>query len=130
MEWQNSSELDASTRQELVNAIGSVADELAKEISRCFRYYAVTFRGKRAERAVFSGGEANDLILLDVMKRQLTVDIEVAEPFRGFDLSSERANINFDSDRRGLLCEWAVAVGLGLKELGRGKRQANGYERN
>lgn len=103
--------LDASTRQVMVDAISSRSENLAKEISLCFRYYTVTFRGKRVERAVFSGGEAYERILLNVLKRQLAVDIEVAQPLRGFDMT----NLDFDSDRRGLLCEWAVAVGLGLK---------------
>jgi type IV pilus assembly protein PilM len=107
--------LDASTRQVMVDAISSVAEELAREVSLCLRYFTVTFRGKRVERAVFSGGEAYENILLNVVRRQLTVEIEVAQPLKGFDISSERESINLDSDRRGLLCEWAVAVGLGLK---------------
>jgi len=108
---QNGVGLDASTRQVMVDAMGIVAEELAREISLCFRYYTVTFRGKRVERAVFAGGEAYENILLNVLRRQLTVEIEVAQPLKGFDMM----NINFDSDRRGLLCEWAVAVGLSLK---------------
>ena len=111
---QNGVLLDASTRQVMVDAIGVVAEELAREISLCFRYYTVTFRGKRVERAVFAGGEAYENILLNVLRRQLTVEIEVAQPLKGFDMM----NINFDSDRRGLLCEWAVAVGLSLKGWG------------
>ena len=103
--------LDASTRQVMVDAIGAVAEELAREISLCFKYYTVTFRGKRVERAVFAGGEAYENILLNVLRRQLTVEIETAQPLRGFDMM----NVNFESDKRGLLCEWAVAVGLGLK---------------
>ncbi|MCK4914031.1 MAG: pilus assembly protein PilM [Planctomycetes bacterium] len=106
--------LDASMRQVVVDALTSVSEELAKEISLCFRYYTVTFRGKRVERAVFAGGQAYENILLNVLKRQLTVDIELAQPLRGFDMS-QQASIHFDSDRRGLLCEWAVAVGLSLK---------------
>jgi len=107
--------LDASTRQVMIDAISAVAEELAREISLCFRYYTVTFRGKRVERAIFTGGGAYESILINVLKRQLTVEIEVAQPLKGFDLSSEKASISFDSDRRGLLCEWAVAVGLALK---------------
>jgi Tfp pilus assembly PilM family ATPase len=78
------------------------------------------------ERAVFAGGGAYEDILLNVLRRQLTVEIEVAQPLRGFDLSSGRTNLNFDSDRRGFLCEWAVVVGLGLKSWDgakRGRRQ-------
>ena len=105
------SSLDVATRQVMVDAVNAVAEELAREISLCFRYYTVTFRGKRVERAVIAGGGAYENILLTVLKRQLTVEIEIAHPFRGIDMM----NINFDSDRRGLLCEWAVAVGVGLK---------------
>lgn len=107
------SEFDQSTRQAVIDAVSAVAEELAREISLCFRYYTVTFRGKRVERAVFSGGEAYEDILLSVLRRQLTVEIEVAQPLRSFNMM----NINFDSDRRGLLCDWAVAVGLSLKGL-------------
>jgi len=111
----NAQRLDTATRQVIVDAISAVAEELAREISLCLRYYTVTFRGKRVERAFFTGGEAYENILLNVLKRHLTVEIEVAQPLRGFDLSSEAARVNLDSDRRGLLCEWAVAVGLSLK---------------
>ncbi len=112
-------DLDASTRQAVVDALGSAAEELAKEVSLCLRYFTVTFRGKRVEHAVLSGGEAYESILLNVLKRQLTVEIEAAQPLKGFDLSSGREGVNLAGDRRGLLCEWAVAVGLGLKNMSR-----------
>jgi len=118
--------IDASTRQVMVDAVGVVAEELVREISLCFRYYTVTFRGKRVERAVFAGGEAYENILLNILRRQLPVEIEVAEPLRGFDMM----NVNFDSDRRGLLCEWAVAVGLSLKGWNGATGKADSYERN
>lgn len=111
--------LDASTRQVVVDALGSVAEELAKEISLCLRYFTVTFRGKRVERAVLSGGEAYESILLNILRRQLTVEIEVAQPLKGIDLSSSREGVNLAGGRCGLLCEWAVAVGLGLKNMSR-----------
>ena len=118
--------LDASTRQVMIDSLTEVAEELAREISLCFRYYTVTFRGKRVERAVFAGGEAYENILLNVLRRQLTVEIEVAQPLRGFDMM----NVSFDSDRRGLLCEWAVAVGLGLKGWNGAADKGDDYERN
>jgi len=111
----NGNEIDASTRQVMVDAIGAVAEELSREISLCFKYYTVTFRGRGVERAFFAGGGAYENILLNALKRRLTVEIELAQPLRGFDMSNEKASINLDSDRRGLLCEWAIAVGLGLK---------------
>jgi type IV pilus assembly protein PilM len=130
-------EIDASTRNLITDVASSVAEDLAREISLCLRYYTVTFRGSRVERAIFAGGGAYEDILIDVLRRQLVVEIEVAEPLRGFDLSSKRMNLNFRSDRRGMLCEWAVAVGLSLKgwngvESGRSpmRRESRDYERN
>lgn len=119
-----------STRQILIDAVGSVAEKLAKEISLCFRYYTVTFRGKRIERAIFTGGEAYEQILMDILKEQLTVDVEVAEPLRGMDMT----DVNFDSDKRSSLCEWAVATGLSLRGYDAGNDEAEiesmAYERN
>ena len=111
----NGQKLDTSTQQTIVNAISAVSEDLAREISLCLRYYTVTFRGKSVQQASFAGGGAYEDILLDVLRGQLTVEIEIAQPLRGFDLSSDSASINFAGDRRGLLCEWAVAVGLSLK---------------
>jgi type IV pilus assembly protein PilM len=108
-------DMDAATRHAIGEAISAVAEDLAREVALCLRYYTVTFRGKRVERAVFAGGGAYEDILLNILQRHLAVEIEVAEPLRGFDLLSGRANVNFYGDRRGMLCEWAVAVGLSLK---------------
>jgi type IV pilus assembly protein PilM len=115
---ENRHNVDPSTRQVMVDAVSAVAEDLAKEASLCFRYYTVTFRGKRVERAVFAGGGAYEDILINILRRRLAVEIEIAQPLRGFDLTSGRINMDFNSDMRGLFCEWAVAVGLGLKGMG------------
>jgi type IV pilus assembly protein PilM len=107
--------IDSSTRQGMIDAISRVADELAREISLCLRYFSVTFRGKRVERAVFTGGGSYEKILLDIMKRQLNVAIEVAQPLRGCEIPDEKINISMYNNRNSQLCEWAIAVGLSLK---------------
>lgn len=107
----NKQGLDAATQQVIVDSIVGTAEELAREISLCLRYYTVTFRGKRVERATLSGGEAYDNILTDVLKRQLTVGIEAGQPLRGCNI----ANVTLNSNRRSLLCEWSLATGLALK---------------
>ncbi len=121
--------IDTQTRQILIDVVTTVAEKLAKEISLCFRYYTVTFRGRRVRRAIFSGGTVHETILLNVLRRQLAVDIEVAEPFKGFDLSAN-TGMCFDNDRRDSLCEWAVAVGLGLKGVSSKNREGDEHERN
>jgi type IV pilus assembly protein PilM len=101
---------DESAKQVIVDTLNTVAEELAREVSLCFRYYTVTFRGKRVDKMVLAGGQAYEDILLNVLKKQLAVEIELAQPLRGFDTAGIRY-----VDRRGLFCEWAVAVGLSLK---------------
>ena len=119
-------QLDASTRQVMVDAIDLVAEELAREISLCFRYYTVTFRGKRVERAVISGGEAYEEILLNVIRRRLSVEIEVAQPLRGFDMT----RVHLEGQGNEPFCEWAVAVGLSLKGWRGATSEAYTYEGN
>ncbi len=122
---EESVRLDPATRQAIVDSISSVAEELAREISLCLRYYTVTFRGKRVENAYVSGGGAYETILLNVMKRKLAVEIEVACPLRGMDLSARTIEADLHGDRRGALSEWAVAVGLSLKGLPKRTRLAS-----
>lgn len=116
---ENRQNIDMATRQIMVDAVSAIAEDLVKEISLCLRYYTVTFRGKRVERAVFAGGGAYVDILINILKRRLAIGIERAQPLRGFDLTGGRINVDFNSDTGGLFCEWAVVVGLGLKGLDR-----------
>lgn len=111
--------IDAATRQVMVDAVGSVAEELTQEISLCLRYHTVTFRGKRVQRAILTGGGAYEPILLDVLRRRLQVEVDVAEPLTEFDVSS----MNIDGERRGPFCEWAVAAGLSLKGLSQARQR-------
>jgi len=103
--------IDASTHQSIVDAVSLIAERIAKEISLCFRYYTVTFRGKRAQKATIAGGGAYENILLNVLKRYLAVDVVLAQPLSGMDMTG----VKFDFDRRSVHPEWAVATGLGLK---------------
>ncbi len=106
-------EIEPAMQQIVIDSMHSVIDELAREISLCFRYYAVTFRGPTPGRVVFAGSEAYERTLIDAIRRHLGVEIEVTEPLRGFDLS----RVEFPADRKGILCEWAVAAGLCLKGM-------------
>jgi type IV pilus assembly protein PilM len=99
--------------QIVVDSMYSVIDELAKEISLCFRYYAVTFRGQQPDHVVFAGGEAYEQTLINALEQHLGIEVEVAEPLRDFDLS----RVESIADKKTMLCEWAVAAGLCLKGL-------------
>lgn len=118
--------IDLPTRQAVVDAMSHVIDELAKEISLCFKYYAVTFRGNRPTEAVFAGAEAYESTLIDTLKKHLDIEVKIAQPFRGFDLTGT----NLASDRDRCFCEWAVAVGLGVKGWEPSDDECRNHERN
>jgi Tfp pilus assembly PilM family ATPase len=108
--------LFGSTRREDVNravfdAARPVMQELAKEIGLCLRYYGVTFRGNRPECVTLCGGEARDKSLAEVIREQLDMPVEIAEPLSGVDISAEELMI----DRRGSMPEWTVAAGVALR---------------
>ena len=115
----NSEKVDADTKRAVIDAMSSSIETLAHEISLCFRYYAVTFRGERPTRAAFAGGEAYESALIDALRRHLGVQICVAEPLRGFDL----AQAGFDRRPNSQMCEWAIAVGLALRGIELGENQ-------
>ncbi len=107
----SSDTVDPATRQAAIDAMSQRIEELAREVSLCFRYYAVTFRGERPQEAVFAGNEAYEPSLLNALKRHLGVEIKVAQPLRGLDLSKVNIDIG-QSERQG---DWAVAFGLSMK---------------
>jgi type IV pilus assembly protein PilM len=108
---QRDAPMDAALRRHLVDALNAVTERLAGEVSLCLRYYTVTFRGKRVERAVVAGGGAWEPILFDALRRHLSVAVEAGAPLRGFDTGTEGAGT---PDREGA-ADLALAVGLSLK---------------
>jgi len=118
--------MDPAMRQAVIDAMSRTIEDLAKEISLCFRYYAVTFRGQRPTEVVFAGGEADETTLLNALKRHLGVSITIAGPLRGFDLSG----VSLKGRRSTEMSEWAVAVGLGMKGINLSACGNQNYERN
>ncbi len=105
---------DAATRRLVMDAMHATAEQLAGEISLCLRYYTVTFRGKRVERAIMAGGGVHEEALLSVMKHHLAIETDIAEPLRGFDRESVRAELG----ERDPAADFALAVGLSLRGWG------------
>lgn len=111
LKLRNGQTTDPAVKNLIGDTLHATAEQLAGEIALCLRYYSVTFRGKRVERAVVAGGGAYEPILLEVIQRQLSVETEIAEPLRGFDLSAIDPGEVPDASAADL----ALAVGLSLK---------------
>lgn len=110
----SSDSVDATTRRLVMDALHATSEQLVAEISLCLRYYTVTFRGKRVERAVMAGGGVHEEALVSVMKDHLAIETNIAEPLRGFDRGSDGVMLE-QSDSA---ADFALAVGLCLKGWG------------
>ena len=99
--------------QAVYDAMVLAISELAREISLCFRYFTVTFRGQIPKSLILSGGEAYEKVLVDALRQRLNVDIELAQPLSGYDLSA----VDVSQLRGYTLSEWSVATGLALKGI-------------
>ena len=103
--------VEDTTARLIAETLKTTGERLSAEISLCLRYYTVTFRGRRIERAVVSGGGVNETAVFNVLKNRLGVETEVAEPLRGFDCSG----IVSSGNHMGSFADFAPAVGLSLK---------------
>lgn len=97
----------------LRDAIRAEVESLAREISLCLRYCAVTFRGLRPKHICLTGGEAYDASLVELLSENLSLPCTVGQPLRGVDVSA----VDLGADRRGTLNEWAVCAGLAFRDV-------------
>jgi len=107
----NTETLNNATIQSVAAAMNHGVEELAREISLCYKYCAVTFRGERPKDVILTGGEAYEKAFVNALESYLNLEVQTAKPFQGVDLSGTSFSKVDDSP----LCEWAVAAGLGFK---------------
>jgi len=97
-------------RQAVFDATRTPMQELGREISLCLRYHSVTFRGHRPTKLRLLGGEACDPQLQSLLNSALVIPVEVGRPLYSVNTSRMKP-----ADRRGTMCEWALALGLSLR---------------
>jgi len=97
----------------LHDAIRGEVETLAREISLCLRYCAVTFRGLRPEKIMVTGGEAYDPSVLKLLNEHMHIECLVGQPLRGMDVSA----VDLGGDRRASLVEWTTCAGLAMRNI-------------
>jgi Tfp pilus assembly PilM family ATPase len=93
-----------------IDATAKAPDVLAREVLKCIRYHAVTFRGASPKRIDLVGGFANDPEVRSTLASTLLLPAKPAKLFADIDISAIP-----EADRTPSLGEWAVALGLALK---------------
>ncbi len=88
------------------DAVRPLMADLAREVSLCLRYYSVTFRGRRPERAFVVGGEAGDPCLVKVLQEESGVAVVGEQESQGAMPGQGVAGLNG---------QWMVAAGLSMR---------------
>jgi len=114
----NTDTINESVIRSVNDAISQGVEELIREISLCFKYCAVTFRGHHPEEIILTGGEAYESVFTEALAATLNLEVNIARPLQGVELSGS----SYVWDQGSELCEWAVAAGLGYKNW-----QVNNY---
>ncbi len=122
----NNETIDPSTERSVTDSMNEVIENLAREISLCFRYYSVTFRGDRPTKAILSGGESYETNLVKALTRHLGIEVRSSQPLRGIDLTKVGPLFDGNSPHS----EWAVATGLGIRDLDMANSEMQTNERN
>jgi type IV pilus assembly protein PilM len=99
--------------QEVLAACEPVLAQLAKEISLCLRYHAVTFRGYRPATVQVSGGEARHPLTMEYLGRALTMRVVKADPLKHMNTS----HVDIGQSRRQPAPCWMLSTGLALRGL-------------
>ena len=95
---------------------------MAAEIRRSLDFFLATSSEGRVSRIYLSGGTAQIGALTQTMENRIGVEVEVLDPLRGLKVNGQQVDLDLINRIRPSL---AVAVGLGLKALGRPMIQIN-----
>ncbi len=99
--------------QEVLTASWSALTELAREISLCIRYHAVTFRGYRPKNLKLTGGEAYFQETIEFLSQALSIPVEAGHPLKFMNTS----HVDLIGSRRKPGPIWTVSTGLALRGL-------------
>jgi len=105
--------LPQSVRWTVHDAVRGELESLAREVSLCLRYCAVTFRGLRPRGIIITGGQTYDPSVVKLLGDRLGIDCRIGQPLQDIDVSMVSKQMN----RRGSLAEWALCAGLAVKDM-------------
>jgi len=107
--------LFGDTRRETVEravyeSMRTTLTDLGKELSLCLRYYSVTFRGRRPDYLLLTGGESTEPQLPKLLADAVGVTVQPVQLHERIDATPVRHLLGPPAR----LSEWSVAAGLAM----------------
>lgn len=99
----------------IFNVILPVLTELVTEVQRSFDYYRSRYRGESVDLVVLSGGTARFKNIEAYLSNELSIQCEVANPFRN--LSVQKISGMTPDDLEELAPSAMAVIGLALREV-------------
>lgn len=103
------------TTMRIFNVILPVLTELVTEVQRSFDYYRSRYRGESVDLVVLSGGTARFKNIEAYLSNELSIQCEVANPFRN--LSVQKISGMTPDDLEELAPSAMAVIGLALREV-------------
>jgi type IV pilus assembly protein PilM len=105
----------APTTMRIFNVILPSLTDLVNDIQRSFDYYRSRYRGESVDHVVLSGGTAKFKNIEHYLTSELGVNCEVADPFKGIDISDVPGYTQEELQQAGP--SLMVVTGLALREI-------------
>jgi type IV pilus assembly protein PilM len=112
---------DPSTSRAVFEAVRPLMGELVKEVMLCLRYYGVTFRGRRPEHLILTGGDGLEPKLDGMLAQSCHIQVvfEDTASMMGKLIGQIQTILNRVP---GPSACWGVAAGLSLRGIANGRR--------
>lgn len=105
----------APTTMRIFNVIIPVLTDLVTEVQRSFDFYRARYRGESVDIVLLSGGTARFRNIDAYMSNELGVPCQVADPFKGIDISDVPGYTQ--EELREIAPSLVVATGLALRQI-------------
>ena len=92
-----------------------IVSELIREVCLCIRYHSLTFRGRMPETVLLSGVESSERQILNAIREDARLQVELLEPLAALDHENVAALSNSTPGM------WALAIGLSMRDVSSGR---------
>src|SRR5208337_4570634 len=107
-------EVASITREQKIHHLRSVSEILMLEVQKTFDYFRQTASAENTQQIYLAGGTAKIEGLVEQLKEEFRVPVEIIDPFRKVKVDPARFDWAYLRDIAPCLC---VAVGLALRSF-------------
>lgn len=111
---KHSDDSDKISESDMKEMVSTVVADWCTEIGRAFDFFYSTNSEGRVQKVVLSGGGANIEELKQLLAPQLSVEVEIINPFRGVSMDSDHLDLGYLEQ---IAPQAAICMGLAIRKV-------------